>query len=40
MTKVSKGTARANCLSTKSTDTDTFGGVTYTTVNESTCELN
>lgn len=40
LTKVSKGTARANCLSTKSTSTNDFGGVTYTTVSESKCELN
>ena len=39
MTKVSKGTARVNCLSTKWTNTYSAGNVTYTQVNDNVCSL-
>lgn len=39
MTKVSKGTARANCLTTKVSYSQTYGGVSYTTVSDNVCTL-
>ncbi len=36
----SKGTARANCLSTKYTYTGSFSGTTVSQVSESNCTLN
>lgn len=38
-TKVSKKAGRVNCLSTKSTSSQTIGGDTYTTVSENNCTL-
>ncbi len=39
MTKVSKGTAKANCQSMKMTYTDSYLGTPYTYNSQSTCTL-